>query len=105
MVDNNEQNPSLKRDVETYTSEPKASDVENVMEGDDNQSRKNTLSKRILRIVWDSLDKSPEERRFVSKVDAWIMSYVCFAYFVKYLDQTNVSCAKKWFKVCSDSDG
>lgn len=49
------------------------------------------LSKRILSIVWDSLDKTPEERRFIAKIDWWILSYCCIAYFVKYLDQTNVS--------------
>lgn len=49
------------------------------------------LSKRILAIVWDSLDKSPEERKLIAKLDWWILSYICVAYFVKYLDQTNVS--------------
>ncbi|CAK7221930.1 hypothetical protein SBRCBS47491_004697 [Sporothrix bragantina] len=49
------------------------------------------LSKRILRVLWDSLDKSPEERALVAKMDWWILSYCCVAYFVKYLDQTNVS--------------
>lgn len=54
--------------------------------------RKLPLSRRILSVVWDSLDKLPKERKFINKVDCWIMSYVCMAYFVKYLDQTNVSC-------------
>ncbi|EED17340.1 pantothenate transporter, putative [Talaromyces stipitatus ATCC 10500] len=49
------------------------------------------LSKRILGTIWDSLDKSPEERRLIAKLDWWILSYVCVAYFIKYLDQTNVS--------------
>jgi len=48
------------------------------------------LSKRILRVIWDSLDKTPAERAFIRKVDCWIMTYVCVAYTVKYLDQTNV---------------
>lgn len=48
------------------------------------------LRKRILSVVWDSLDKSPEERAFIAKIDWWILSYCCVAYFVKYLDQTNV---------------
>lgn len=52
---------------------------------------KRPLSKRILAVVWDSLDKTPEERSFIAKIDWWILSYCCIAYFVKYLDQTNVS--------------
>jgi hypothetical protein len=49
------------------------------------------LRKRLLAVIWDSLDKAPEERAFIAKVDWWILSYCCIAYFVKYLDQTNVT--------------
>ena len=30
---------------------------------------KQPLSKRILRVVWDSLDKSPQERKLLVKID------------------------------------
>ncbi|KEZ45043.1 putative pantothenate protein [Scedosporium apiospermum] len=50
-----------------------------------------TLRQKFLAVVWDSLDKSPEERAFVAKADWWILSYCCISYFVKYLDQTNIS--------------
>lgn len=58
---------------------------------EEQQLRKKPLSKRILGILWDSLEKMPEERKFIAKIDWWILSYCCVAYFVKYLDQTNVS--------------
>lgn len=48
------------------------------------------LKKRILSVLWDSFDKSPEERKFIATIDWWILTYCCIAYFVKYLDQTNV---------------
>jgi hypothetical protein len=51
---------------------------------------KKSLGNRIRRIIWDSLDKSPEERKLITKIDCWVMTYVCIAYFCKYLDQTNV---------------
>lgn len=54
-------------------------------------SKKITWKTKIRGIIWDSLDKSPEERKFVFKVDCWVMSYICVAYFVKYLDSMNVS--------------
>ncbi|EON95892.1 putative pantothenate protein [Phaeoacremonium minimum UCRPA7] len=60
-------------------------------EDDSRSSPRRPLSKRILAVIWDSLDKTPEERRFIAKIDWWILSYCCIAYFVKYLDQTNVS--------------
>ncbi|KAK8058471.1 hypothetical protein PG994_008919 [Apiospora phragmitis] len=49
------------------------------------------LRKRLWSVVWDSLDKTPEERKFIAKIDWWILSYCCVSYFVKYLDQTNIS--------------
>ncbi|KAK7754494.1 hypothetical protein SLS62_003514 [Diatrype stigma] len=53
--------------------------------------QKRSLRQKIAAVVWDSLDKSPEERKFVAKIDWWILSYCCISYFCKYLDQTNVS--------------
>lgn len=51
---------------------------------------KYTTGQKILGILWDSLDKPPEERKLVSKIDCWVMTYVCFVYLCKYLDQQNV---------------
>lgn len=67
--------------------------------GDDHQAQDSVSKKgsRLRRFLWDSLDKSPEERAFVYKTDWFIMSYVCVAYFVKYLDQTNVSRSSNLF--------
>lgn len=66
--------------------------VTSLHESDDVSSfgRRKSLRQRILGTLWDSLDKSPEERKLIAKVDWWILTYVCIAYFVKYLDQTNV---------------
>ncbi|EFX03273.1 major facilitator superfamily transporter [Grosmannia clavigera kw1407] len=50
-----------------------------------------TWRQRVLAVVWDSLDKPAVERRLVAKLDWILLSYVCLAYFVKYLDQTNVA--------------
>ncbi|KAJ4247846.1 hypothetical protein NW762_013055 [Fusarium torreyae] len=55
------------------------------------QHERRPLKKKILGVLWDTFDKSPEERKLVTKLDWWILSYCCIAYFVKYLDQTNVS--------------
>lgn len=45
---------------------------------------------RLKGSIWDTWDKSPEERRLVQKVDWWLLSYACTAYFIKALDQGNV---------------
>lgn len=37
--------------------------------------------------LWDTFDKSPEERRFLFKLDAVILTFASLGYFIKYLDQ------------------
>jgi ACS family pantothenate transporter-like MFS transporter len=41
--------------------------------------------------VWDTLDKSKAERRFLFKLDAVLLSLASFAFFIKYLDQVNIN--------------
>ncbi|KAI1336001.1 pantothenate transporter liz1 [Xylariaceae sp. FL0016] len=43
--------------------------------------------------LWDTFDKSPEERRFLFKLDTVILTFASLGYFIKYLDQVNVSSA------------
>ena len=91
MADPRDSEPTIKDDMKDGTAEiPSLAIIESMQEGGDEPERR-SLSKRILGIIWDALDKSPEERKFVAKADAWILSYVSIAYCVKYLDQTNVS--------------
>ncbi|XXG99907.1 hypothetical protein Hte_006248 [Hypoxylon texense] len=42
-------------------------------------------------ILWDTLDKSPEERRFLFKLDAVVLTFASLGYFIKNLDQINVN--------------
>lgn len=41
--------------------------------------------------VWDTFDKSPEERRFLFKLDAVVITLASLGYFIKYLDQININ--------------
>ncbi|KAL1968135.1 hypothetical protein VTN77DRAFT_2266 [Rasamsonia byssochlamydoides] len=41
--------------------------------------------------LWDTFDKSPEERRLLFKLDTAILTFASLGYFLKYLDQVNVS--------------
>ncbi|KAL2826748.1 pantothenate transporter [Aspergillus pseudoustus] len=45
------------------------------------------------RYVWDTFDKSPEERRFLFKLDAALLTFASLGYFVKTLDQNNINSA------------
>lgn len=39
--------------------------------------------------IWDTFDKSPEERKFLFKLDAILMTLASLGYFIKYLDQVS----------------
>jgi len=41
--------------------------------------------------IWDTLDKSPEERKFLFKLDSAVITFACLGYFIKYLDQANIN--------------
>lgn len=41
--------------------------------------------------LWDTLDKSPEERHFLLKLDIVLMTFASLGYFIKYLDQININ--------------
>lgn len=43
--------------------------------------------------IWDSLDKSAEERRFLFKLDSAVLTFATLGYFIKYLDQSNINSA------------
>ncbi|KAI1310175.1 MFS general substrate transporter [Xylaria venustula] len=42
---------------------------------------------------WDTFDKSPEERRFLTKLDAVVLTLASLGYFIKNLDQININSA------------
>ncbi|UKZ72320.1 uncharacterized protein TrAtP1_013263 [Trichoderma atroviride] len=75
-------------------------DLENKSLGSVNIDRTESLSsgiiqpevkKRWVSYLWDTLDKSPEERRFLFKLDAVLLSFASLGYFIKYLDQVNIN--------------
>ena len=41
--------------------------------------------------IWDSLNKSPEERRFLFKLGCALLTFASLGYFIKYLDQANIN--------------
>lgn len=49
-----------------------------------------TVNQTWRSYVWDTLDKSPRERRFLFKLDAIVLTVACLGSFIKYLDQINV---------------
>lgn len=51
-----------------------------------------SIPKRTWRsYFWDTFDRSPEERKFLFKLDAVILTFASLGYFIKYLDQVNIS--------------
>lgn len=47
--------------------------------------------KKWYHIQWYSDTDTPEERKFIIKLDLLIVPYAVIAYWVKYIDQSNLS--------------
>lgn len=45
----------------------------------------------IQRYIWDDPDKSQKEKKFLLKLDIFLLTYTCLGYFCKNLDQANLS--------------
>lgn len=52
---------------------------------------KQNVQKRWVSYIWDTFDKTPEERRFLFKLDAALLTFASLGYFIKYLDQININ--------------
>jgi hypothetical protein len=51
----------------------------------------NAKARKWYRIQWFSDEDTPEERKLIVKLDLLIVPYVFLAYWVKYIDQANIS--------------
>lgn len=45
----------------------------------------------IQRYIWDDPDKPKHEKKFLLKLDFFLLTYACLGYFCKNLDQQNIS--------------
>lgn len=67
------------------TSQPPS--TSNSSKGKRTESRWRT----IRRYIWDDPDKSAKEKKFLLKLDFFLLTYTCLGYFCKNLDQANLS--------------
>ena len=75
------------RDNASSKSEPSAT----VVRGNDSDSDDGLPPKTWRSYIWDTLDKSPEERKFLFKLDAVILTFASLGYFIKNLNQININ--------------
>ncbi|KAJ5965169.1 Major facilitator superfamily domain general substrate transporter [Penicillium vulpinum] len=47
--------------------------------------------RKWISYIWDTFDKSPEERHLLFKLDSAILTFASLGYFIKYLDQININ--------------
>lgn len=52
--------------------------------------KRKPLRRRIRELLWDSFDRSPAERRFIAKIDFFILTWAGFSYFSKNLNSNNL---------------
>lgn len=100
IVDNE---PYKEADVVVHTrSESNSESTDNDQEweglldntvGETELKRRSGWGYKLAKTFWDTADKPPKERSFMFKLDTFFLSSVCFGYFLKYLDQNNVTVA------------
>jgi hypothetical protein len=84
-------------DVEVKSTPPSASiaaseeNAEDTIEQQTETPYKSSRWRRILGLFWDSVDGHPQERRYIQKLDTFMFSYMCLAYFIKQLGRTRTS--------------
>lgn len=54
-------------------------------------AEKKPLKRRNREILWDSIDRTPEERWFIHKIDFFILTWASLSYFSKNLNTNNAS--------------
>ncbi|KAM5342153.1 hypothetical protein ACJ41O_015184 [Fusarium nematophilum] len=60
--------------------------------GNDTDSSDDDLPPKTWKsYIWDTLDKSPQERKFLFKLDAIILTFASLGYFIKNLNQININ--------------
>lgn len=74
-----------KRNTAVVTSTPSSRGV-----SDDEPIKRKSLRHRLRAMVWDSLDRRPDERRFIAKIDFFILTWAGFSYFSKNLNSNNL---------------
>src|SRR4051812_1201831 len=58
---------------------------------DPDEKRQESKFRTLQRYIWDDPSKPPHEKRFLLKLDLFLLSYSCLGYFCKNLDQNNIS--------------
>lgn len=48
---------------------------------------------KVKKFFWDGVDKHPKEQRYLLKLDFFLLTSSCLGYFIKNLNQTNVTTA------------
>lgn len=71
------------------TSEHPASDQHDSLHT--GTKRQEPLWHTIQRYIWDDPDKPADEKKFLFKLDVFLLTYTCLAYFCKGIDQANLS--------------
>ncbi|KAL4816196.1 major facilitator superfamily domain-containing protein [Aspergillus spinulosporus] len=50
-----------------------------------------SIRSRLQRVLWNTFDYTPKERRLIFKIDFFILTWASFSYFSKNLNQNNLS--------------
>lgn len=61
------------------------------VDGNGKREKKESFWRTFRRYIWDDPDKPADEKKFLLKLDFFLLSYTCLGYFCKGIDQANIS--------------
>jgi ACS family pantothenate transporter-like MFS transporter len=80
-----------KSHVDSHSSEASDSGSPKPWEKPGFQAKAHRTWRSIQRYIWDDPDKPAIEKKFLLKLDFFLLTYTCLGYFCKNLDQANIS--------------
>ncbi|RAK99928.1 putative FAD dependent oxidoreductase [Aspergillus ibericus CBS 121593] len=78
-------------EVETAVMAPSSATADERVVDDSSGIIQKAPKRKWVSYLWDTFDKSPEERRLLFKLDSAILTFASLGYFIKYLDQVNIN--------------
>lgn len=76
----------IKEEVQTAT----IYEAESANSSNEVDLNKKSRWKKFLEVIWDG-PQDPEERKYVRKLDLFLLTWGCYGYFIKVLDSSNFS--------------
>jgi ACS family pantothenate transporter-like MFS transporter len=86
-----QQYDSPKKDTASVNAVSEGSQLTSTGDSEEQYTSTQRFLRSVQRYIWDDPDKPKHERRFLRKLDFYLLTYASMGYFAKNLDQQNIN--------------